>query len=55
MAVIFLHFSVFGRYFVALGSNEQAARFSGIPVDSYKILSYVICSFAHRAFTLSCP
>ncbi len=45
IAVIFLHFSVIGRYFVALGSNEQAARFSGIPVDFYKILSYVICSF----------
>ncbi len=45
VAVIFLHFSVIGRYFVALGSNEQAARYSGIPTDFYKILSYVICSF----------
>jgi ribose transport system permease protein len=43
-AVIFLHFSVVGRYFVALGSNEQAARFSGIATDFYKILAYVLCS-----------
>ncbi len=45
VAVIFLHFSVVGRYFVALGSNEQAARYSGIPTDFYKVLSYMICSF----------
>ncbi len=45
VAIVFLHFSVIGRYFVAIGSNEQAARFSGIPTDFYKILSYVICSF----------
>ncbi len=44
VGVIFLHFSVAGRYFVAIGSNEQAARFSGIPTDYYKILSYVLCS-----------
>lgn len=44
VAVIFLHFSVYGRYFVALGSNEQAARYSGIAIDFYKILAYVICS-----------
>jgi ribose transport system permease protein len=44
IAVIILHFSVIGRYFVALGSNEQAARFSGIAVDFYKILAYVFCS-----------
>ena len=45
VAVVFLHFSVIGRYFVAIGSNEQAARFSGIPTGFYKILSYVLCSF----------
>src|SRR5262249_55446604 len=44
IGVVFLHFSVVGRYFVAIGSNEQAARFSGIPTDFYKILSYVLCS-----------
>ena len=44
VATIFLHFSVAGRYFYALGSNERAARFSGISVDFYKILAYVLCS-----------
>lgn len=44
LAVILLHFSVVGRYFVALGSNEQAARFSGIAIDFYKVLAYVLCS-----------
>ena len=42
--VVFLHLSVHGRYFFALGSNERAARFSGIATDGYKILAYVLCS-----------
>jgi ribose transport system permease protein len=42
---VFLHLSVYGRYFLALGSNEKAARFAGIAVDRYKILAYVLCSF----------
>lgn len=44
VAGVFLHFSVAGRYFIALGSNEQAARYSGIATDFYKILAYVLCS-----------
>src|SRR5262249_45197927 len=43
-AVVFLHFSVPGRYFFAIGSNEKAARYSGIRTDRYKILAYIICS-----------
>jgi ribose transport system permease protein len=45
LAGVFLHLSVYGRYFYALGSNEKAAQFSGIPVDNYKIFAYVLCSF----------
>lgn len=45
---VFLHFSVAGRYFVAIGSNERAAQFSGIRTDLYKISAYVLCS------TLTC-
>lgn len=41
---LFLHLSVSGRYFFAIGSNERAAHFSGIAVDGYKILAYVLCS-----------
>jgi len=33
-----------GRYFYAVGGNEQAARFAGVPVDRAKLLAYVICS-----------
>jgi ribose transport system permease protein len=43
-AGVFLHFSVAGRYYFAVGSNERAARFAGIAVDSYKISAYIMCS-----------
>jgi ribose transport system permease protein len=39
-----MHLSVYGRYFYAIGSNEKAARYSGIATDRYKILAYVLCS-----------
>ena len=32
-----------GRYVLAIGSNEEAARLSGINTDKYKIVAYVIC------------
>lgn len=39
-----------GRYILAIGSNEEAARLSGINTDKYKIIAYVICgSFASLA------
>jgi ribose transport system permease protein len=44
VATVFLHFSVYGRYFYAIGSNERAARYSGIATDRYKVLAYVLCS-----------
>jgi ribose transport system permease protein len=44
VATVFLHFSVYGRYFFAIGSNERAARYSGIATERYKILAYVLCS-----------
>lgn len=31
-----------GRYILAIGSNEEAARLSGINVDFYKIIAYAI-------------
>ena len=42
---VLLHGTVYGRYLYAIGSNEQAARYAGIPTDRYKILAYMICSF----------
>jgi ribose transport system permease protein len=44
LATVFLHFSVYGRYLYAIGSNQKAARYSGIATDRYKILAFVLCS-----------
>ncbi len=44
LASIFLNKTIYGRYLLALGNNEEAARFSGIDTDKMKILAYVICS-----------
>jgi ribose transport system permease protein len=41
---ILLHASVYGRYWYAIGYNELAARYAGIPTKRYKVLAYVICS-----------
>ena len=45
-----LHMTRWGRYLYAIGSNERAARYSGIATDRYKILAYVICSTLAAAF-----
>lgn len=37
-----LHYSVFGRHLFAVGGNELAARYSGIPVDRVKIVAYML-------------
>lgn len=44
-AHIFLTRTKYGRYLLALGNNESAARYSGINTDQMKILAYLICSF----------
>ena len=41
---MFLHMTTHGRYLFAIGANEEAARYAGIPTARYKILAYVICS-----------
>lgn len=43
VASIVLNRSVLGRYIFALGSNEEAARLSGVNVDLWKIMTYAIC------------
>jgi ribose transport system permease protein len=40
----YMHFMVPGRYMYALGSNLEAARYSGVRVNRLRILSYVLCS-----------
>ena len=42
VASIVLNRSLLGRYIFALGSNEEAARLSGVNVDFWKILTYAI-------------
>ncbi|MCJ8508848.1 ABC transporter permease [Rhizobium lemnae] len=50
IASIILNRTLFGRYIFALGSNEEAARLSGVNVDFWKILTYalsgLICGIA---------
>ncbi len=44
LAAIFLNRTIYGRYLLALGRNETAARYSGINTDAMKIIAYVTCS-----------
>jgi ribose transport system permease protein len=41
---VVLHRSVFGRYLYAVGRNEEAARYSGIPTGRVIVAAYVICA-----------
>jgi Ribose/xylose/arabinose/galactoside ABC-type transport systems, permease components len=43
VASFFLTRTVLGRYTFALGSNEEAARLSGVNVDGWKIAVYTVC------------
>jgi ribose transport system permease protein len=40
---VVLHRSVFGRYLLAVGKNEEAARYSGIDTRRIVTAAYVIC------------
>ncbi|MCL6446409.1 MAG: ABC transporter permease [Alicyclobacillus sp.] len=42
LAWLLLERTEFGRYFYAVGANQEAARLSGVRVDRYRILAYVI-------------
>lgn len=45
LAIIFgfiLHKTSFGRYVYAIGNNEQACKFSGIPVERIKIILFTL-------------
>ncbi len=45
MAALVLNGSVYGRYWYAIGRNEQAARYAGIRTDRQRLVVYVLCSF----------
>lgn len=45
LAVIFgivVHKTVFGRYLYAIGSNREVAKYSGIPVQKVRFISYAV-------------
>jgi|SRR5687767_1358738 len=44
LAAVFLNRTIYGRYLLALGRNETAARYSGINTDAMKMIAYVVCS-----------
>ena len=44
IAAVFLNRTTYGRYLLALGRNESAARYSGINTDRMVIVAYIICS-----------
>jgi ribose/xylose/arabinose/galactoside ABC-type transport system permease subunit len=43
-AAIALHYTVFGRHVVAIGSNAQTARLCGVPVDRVTVLVYTLAA-----------
>ena len=45
IAWVLLAYTVFGRSLYAIGHNEVGARFSGIPVDRYKLMIYTASGF----------
>jgi ribose transport system permease protein len=40
---VVLHRSVFGRHLYAVGKNEEAARYAGVPAGRVIVAAYVIC------------
>ena len=44
VASVFLGRTIWGRYLLALGRNEEAARFSGINTGRVTLMAYVICT-----------
>ncbi len=45
IAWLTLAYTAFGRSLYAIGHNEVGARFSGIPVDRYKLIIYTLSGF----------
>jgi ribose transport system permease protein len=44
VVAVFLHRSAFGRYWYAIGYNEQAARYAGVTVWRHKVAVFGVCS-----------
>ncbi|UII55522.1 ABC transporter permease [Cytobacillus spongiae] len=39
---VFLTYTKHGRYMYVIGGNQEAARLSGIPVNKYKVMAYLL-------------
>jgi ribose transport system permease protein len=48
-AAVFLKSTAWGRYVYAIGGNEQAAHYSGVPVEAIKLSVYTLCGLAAGA------
>jgi ribose/xylose/arabinose/galactoside ABC-type transport system permease subunit len=46
LASIFLNRTIYGRYLLALGRNEEAARYSGINTKRMTVVAYLLCALA---------
>jgi ribose transport system permease protein len=44
LTALFLNRTIYGRYLLALGSNLEAARYSGINTDRMVLVAYMLCS-----------
>jgi ribose transport system permease protein len=42
LTAVLLKYNVFGRIIIAIGSNEEAVRLSGIKVSAYKFSVFAI-------------
>jgi ribose transport system permease protein len=49
-----LNKTYFGRYFYAVGGNEEASRLSGIKVNSVKFMIYALSGFFAVWLVSSC-
>jgi ribose transport system permease protein len=43
LAAVFLNLTIWGRYILALGKNQEAARYSGINTGRMICLTYILC------------
>jgi ribose/xylose/arabinose/galactoside ABC-type transport system permease subunit len=44
LSAVFLNLTIYGRYLLALGRNEAAARYSGVNTKAMICMAYVLCA-----------
>ena len=56
IAWLLLERSLFGRRVAAIGQNERAARFAGVPIDGVRLATYALCAVLAglAGFLLAC-